>query len=184
MTSTSKPDFPLRPATFSEAQGLVPLPAQLALGEVSREFRALLWSAIYRYNERVRQPGRYLNSRWRAVLRDLHVEYLNQPADDFDDSEVIEHVKKPIFTFPYNSLFDLLQWLIRHPNFFPPLVEEIAPLFPYCRLAYRLDVTAQTIYPAATLEEGSAVSGALQALVGEPLGRVVNWVKRERRREG
>ena len=66
--------------TFSQAEGLEALPSPLALGELSKEVRSLIWRPIYldlkkhTYHSRSGYgPRPYLTNPWSEILYDFHV---------------------------------------------------------------------------------------------------------------
>src|ERR1700719_1719939 len=71
--------------TFEQAEGLAPLPQQLARTEVSQELRAVLWNYIHKELESTAERGAYshLGRPWKDVLRKVHVYRDHQPADEF-----------------------------------------------------------------------------------------------------
>lgn len=105
--------------TFAEAEGAVPLPSQLALGEVTEGLRARLWRALH-YQL---QDGRHYNSsnfddRWEKITSDIFVEHLERMADDYDSNFYTwEDILRPIFEHgSYIDIFGLLQAIMRHDH--------------------------------------------------------------------
>jgi hypothetical protein len=73
--------------TFTQAEGLEPIPEPLKLGELSREALGLLWREFHNsLNATARRP-KYVGSppalghRWLPILEDWHVEVLHLPTD-------------------------------------------------------------------------------------------------------
>jgi hypothetical protein len=74
--------------TFEQAEGIAPLPSQLRPGEISQEFRAILWAELVPRLEEWRHSSggySYLGGPWSFILRDAHVFRDHKPIDDFSD---------------------------------------------------------------------------------------------------
>ena len=108
--------------TFSQAEGLEPLPEPLKLRELSQETRSLLWATVYgelqHYSSR---RGSYsgpaaITGPWRHILFHWHIRKLHLPADEFDAtfSTISVQIKELILKAPYNEVFDFLQFVLRH----------------------------------------------------------------------
>ena len=156
--------------TFSQAEGLEPLPSPLDLGTLSREIRSRLWEVIYYTLESQKSTATYSGSTirgyWRTILRDKRVFYDHLAVDEFNDSfkHNVDELKSIIFSSPYNEVFDFLTFLLRHgrcPPQFPAIVRSILASG---RTAYTVIDDGPTIVPAATVEEGEALHRAFQAL--------------------
>ena len=66
---------------------------------------------------------------------------------------------------PFNKVFDLIQFVLRHPQCPPGFIGQMQRTFAECRLAYTIDIgPPPTILPAVTPEEGKAVVDALRTL--------------------
>ena len=62
-------------------------------------------------------------------------------------------------------MFDLIQFVLRHPRCPRGFIRDMKRTFAECRLAYTIDFgPPPTIIPAVTPEEGDAVVGALRTL--------------------
>lgn len=158
--------------TFAQAEGLEPLPSQLAVGEISSELRALLWSWVYK--SLAESVDYYSGSTkvirpWLGVLRDRHVRVKHKPFDEFK-FELDWHtddLKSAIFNGGYSEVIDLVQWLLRHNELRSVLsCDEAVKIFWDCRAAYRIfghdDVP--TIMPIASAEEAETVKRAFEDL--------------------
>lgn len=150
--------------TFAQAEGAEPLPQQLAIGEVSQELRAKLWSVIYasilHYRE-AEYGSWYLGSPWLEILRRKHVVRDFKMADEFDphfDSSIKE--LKAIFTRGnYVAVFDLVQWLLSQ-NDCPVRAPLIRSILASSRAAYRLLDDDKTIVPVSSDEEALTINRA------------------------
>ena len=72
--------------TFEQAEGLAPLPTQLARTEVSQELRAVLWKYIHEQIDKTAGSGGfgyYLGKPWDHILKEVHVYRELKLIDDF-----------------------------------------------------------------------------------------------------
>ena len=153
-----------RNVTFSQAQGYEALPGPLALGEISEEARIKLWDLLAR--TAWEPPLRLLrDSRWRPIFADMHLDFLNLPADEFNahnDKLYGEYRALILDRLPFNRVFDLFQMIMRHPKSPLTFTKDVAEIFVRCRLAYVVDIEKPaTILPAATKQEGEVIVEAI-----------------------
>ena len=152
--------------TFSQAEGLEPLPRQLALTEISQELRAKLWAIVHLSLENAREHssitgGSYFSKRWRDILWRMHVMRDHRMVDEFKN-DCHSHVKalKVVFaTGAYHEVFSLVQWLLQQPER-PIHADVVRRVLADTRAAYRLLDDGCTIVPVASEEEGQAVQKA------------------------
>jgi hypothetical protein len=156
--SDEKPPLPL---TFSQAQGLEPLPSPLALGEVSQTFRVDLWNWFL---DRVLVV--------QGLLGGLHTKFFRQPRDTFDLDAAKSDLRRGILgAWKYNHLFDVLQFVLRQNGCPPAWIIEAKDLFRSNLLAYDLLYIlpdGPTIVPNASPEEGEAIRQAFANLATGP----------------
>ena len=153
--------------SFSQSQGLQPLPQPLKLGELNGEARMDFWNAFYRVDQEHLIEWRPGDSIWLEVVQRAHSDYFREPLDEFSiDREVIYfRYRFYLLGKPYSAVFDLLLFLMRHPDCPETFKKDIEFAFTSNRLAYVLDVTDRaTIYPASTPEEGKAIIDAIRQL--------------------
>lgn len=152
--------------TFSQAEGLEPLPRQLALKEISQELRAALWAVIYDSmlggSERDEIWGTHTFGReWSSVLLRMHVYRDHLMVDTFvnEFEPGARRLKDTISRGVYHQVFSLVQWLLQQPErVVQP--ERIRNALKLSRAAYRLLDDGCTIVPVASEEEGQAVQKA------------------------
>ena len=105
---------------------------------------------------------------WKAVLWDLHVRLFNKPTDEFSSSSrsIDDQYKRLVLgKTTYNKVFDLIQFIMRHPDCPPGFTNGIKAVFEECSIAYVVDANGPpTIFPAATPEEGEAIRIAREDL--------------------
>jgi hypothetical protein len=84
-TENSDPIEQRKKLSFEQAEGLAPLPSQLARGAISQEFRAALWAALHSRLEYYRYSigeTSYVGDPWETILRDAHVYRDHLAIDD------------------------------------------------------------------------------------------------------
>lgn len=137
MVSDSMPYVP-----FSKRTGLEPIPPQLKLGEESGEPRRLLdyYISLEISREFDTYNGRGFTDKWRRVATDLHVMFFKQRIDKFDYNATgnAERLKAIIQRANIGELFDLIEFLVRHPGCSDELKRELADAFVRARAAYRV----------------------------------------------
>lgn len=129
--------------SFSERNGLVDIPPQLKLGEVSSELKRLFDYHIGSEVERVRRygpGGSYFDRAWRIVAMDLHVRFFKEPRSSFrdDPSALMKKIETFIARSEFNWLFDLIEFFVRHPGCSAQLKADLASAFIEARAAYRI----------------------------------------------
>ena len=161
-----------RNLTFSQAYGYEPLPAPLALEQLSEEARLELWNLLYSMTTQsssIELDGyHHIQGVWRGIFINLHHYLLSEPLDTFNDrSDLLHALYKDLILdgFEFNKVFDLLLRIMRHPNCPTRFTEEVAAIFQRCQLAYFVNTVGQpSIVPAATQREGEAIGESLQVL--------------------
>lgn len=171
-----------RNLTFRQAEGLDPLPAPLALGQISADARALIWLAVHTnlsIEAKREQPrgAHFLGSGWMAVMKWWWVRHDQRPIDEFDgfmDANVAI-LKSICYTWDISRLFDFLTAAIRMPSGPKDLSDNLAWAFNESRMAYRIE--DKTIWPAATIEEGETINRALADLSASEYGGARSHLK-------
>lgn len=157
--------------TFSQAEGLEPLPQPLVLGELSQEVRSLLWRDIYEDMFQTKETDpfiaeTYVGEPWLGVLYDMHVEVDHRPADKFGNafSGNVEKLRTLVMEGPWNEVFDFLQFAMRRRPSPNDLESKVCQAFETGRVAYTVIPDGPTIIPTATPEEGAAITEAFRLL--------------------
>ena len=157
--------------TFSQAEGLEPLPQPLALGELSQEVRSLLWREVYENLNVYRDHNQFtgidtLQGRWFKILYDKHVEVDHLPVDEFgSEFHGNAHILKSlIMEQEWNEVFDFLQFVMRHAGCPPGFFDGVCQALKAGRAAYTVIPDGPTIIPQATPEEGAAITEAFRLL--------------------
>ena len=161
--------------TFSQAHGYEEIPGPLKLEELPSGARTHIWNVFFVYLDASKRPEvRYpepdlwmIADVWEEILRAKHVWHDNLPLDEWsaDFTCVCRDLREDIETRPFYKVFDLLQFVLRHPECPSDFVSALKQVFSLCRLAYTIDEGwLPTIVPAVTAEEGNAVVESLKTL--------------------
>ena len=166
--------------SFSQAQGYEELPGPLRLEELPQEARTQIWNLFYSHIDRsttrdgldVFDGGPWVEGHWRKILKAKHCDLDHAPLDDWNPafSKVRRTLRSEIEKRPFNEVFDMVQFVLRHPVCPHEFITQMQRTFVACRLAYTIDIRRPpTILPAATPEEGNALIESLDALRGAGL---------------
>ena len=157
--------------TFSQAEGIDPLPQPAALGELSRQARVSLWDIIYgRLDEAAASPDwlhskAYIMEPWETILLHYHI-HLHKPADEFssDYEARTSEIKKLFLHDAYNHVFDFLQVVLRHPSTPHEFCDSVASVLKDCMCAYTVIEDGPTIVPISLPEQRKAIQDAFRVL--------------------
>ena len=111
--------------------------------------------------------GPWVGGNWKDILQTAHVEFYILPLDDWraDFWPVCKKLRKYIETQPFNKVFDLIQFVLRHRQCPRGFADQLKRTFEVCQLAYMIDTgPPPTILPAVTQAEGNSVVESLRAL--------------------
>jgi hypothetical protein len=127
--------------SFEQAEGIAPLPSQLAVGEISQEFRAVLWGEIHSHLELGRgwESGRsYLYGPWEIILRDAHIYRDHLPIDEFPTHfpKIVAKVKSVILDGSWSAVLGWLEFVLKHAACPDSLADMANSIMTRCRLAY------------------------------------------------
>ena len=157
--------------TFSQAHGYEDVPGPLKLEELPREARTHIWNVFYVHLdgslERWHSGGPRISGLWEEILRQKHLFQDHLPVDEWsvEFGPIHQKLRNDIETMPFNKVFDLIQFVFRHPECPAGFVTTMQRTFEMCHLAYRIDEDdPPTIVPAVTSEEGSTIIESLRTL--------------------
>ena len=158
--------------TFSQAEGIDPLPQPSALGELSQEARVFLWDIIYRgfVISTVNRSSGHLTKPWKTILSHYHTILLHQPTDEFSSyfRDQAREIKALFMDGDYNRVFDFLQFVLRHELEPPGFRSAVASVLEYCMCAYMVVEDGPTIIPIALPEQRESIQKAFQVLRSGP----------------
>lgn len=163
--------------TFSQAEGIEPLPQPLRLGEVSHDLRFKVWKVFqeymkqgYRWREQNWTEYEWIDGQWKSLIRDIWVYSGERPQSYSNDWSFNENVVSDIlFDTEWNKFFDFLLFVMRHEQCPESLVAEIGQAFVDSQAAYEVIDEGPVILPRTTPEEGNAVRNVLKTLEHDQL---------------
>ena len=162
--------------TFSQAEGIDPLPQVEVLGELPKSARNRLWGIIYNSFcksgkgwdgvEKIGDP-------WLTTLYRYHVLYLQNPPDEFDQSFQLHchRIKELILNSEYNRVIDFLEYVLRSPSSaLRGLRRNIGLVLEECMCAYTIieDRDGPSIIPTSLPEQRKSIEEAFESLAAEP----------------
>ena len=163
--------------TFSQAEGIDPLPQPAALGELPQKARLYLWNLTYLHLSDSTEElaagfsGGILNEPWMTIMRDYHTSCL-RPMDEFDCIAVahLGPLKDLFLNSPYNRIFDFLQITLRHVPEPPEFRDVVESVLSGCMCAYTIagHEATTTIVPIALPEQRESIKKAFQMLKSGP----------------
>ena len=159
-----------RELTFSQAQGYQALPGPLKLEQLLPAARTHIWNVVYfsmTQHGRDHDNSRYVSGPWQKILMTKHLWHDNRPVDDWNSSFAHHQqaMRTSIENLSFNHVFDLIQFILRHPDCPADTISAMKDIFATTRLAYTIDETKPpTIVPAVTDAEGQAIVKSIQAL--------------------
>jgi len=102
-----------------------------------------------------------------VISRDVHLHFFVRPLDQWSNERdsVAHQFQHVIMTQPFNFVFDLIQFIMRHSKCHPFLIDDMKKAFADSGLAYAIDDSGPpTIVPIATDAEGKSILSSLQEL--------------------
>ena len=141
--NTQKPD-PLeqrKKLSFEQAEGIAPMPSQLARGDISQEFRAVLWDELHArldYCKHTYGGTSFLEGPWETVLKNAHVFRDHKPIDDFSNRyhDLIGEVKEVVLRGAWSEVLGWLEFVLKHPSCPDDLAAAVDGIMKYSHLAY------------------------------------------------
>ena len=181
--------------TFSQAQRYEEIPGPLKLEELPKEARIQIWNvfveSLDQSIDRDLMGYPHLINPWRNIMTAVHGHYFGLPLDKwsmrlqqnnyqfrqtrFDDTprggegQYISYVASELNSYiekqTFNKVFDLIQFVMRHPECPAEFINTMQRAFAFSRLAYVIDKSSlPTVLPAVTCEEGVALLKSLDTL--------------------
>ncbi|MDP6269842.1 MAG: hypothetical protein QF398_05580 [Alphaproteobacteria bacterium] len=119
---SDRDDFDPKELTFSEREGIDPLPERLKLGELPQKSRALLWNVIYQIFERNRYHPKFGGesligqSAFLELVKRFHVRYFGNPVDEFRNyfDQIIPEHKAVILGPDYHEVLNYIEYFIQN----------------------------------------------------------------------
>lgn len=142
--TTDDPYAERKKLTFAQAEGLEPLPTQLALRQISQQFRAALWwdlkGIFEQHRERSSYGHEYLERPWAIILQDAHVYHHHHLLEEFpeDYHDVVRRAQNLIAQGSWSDVLGWLEYVLKHPACPSGFASQVDSIMSDCRLAYRV----------------------------------------------
>ena len=182
-----RPHLDPRKLSFSQAQGYEKIPGPLKLGELPQEARTKIGNLFYKHvsacmsKDRVDREtpmeslgvfdytivGPWIGNPWKKIMRAKHVDFDGKPDEAWgsDFKIICSELRDDITNLPFNKVFDMIHFVLRHPECPDGFCTAMKETFLDCRLAYVVDTEPPaTIFPAATREEGDSIVESILVL--------------------
>ncbi|MGR3549331.1 hypothetical protein [Pseudooceanicola sp.] len=159
--------------SFTQRNGLEPIPTQLKLGVVSNEFRRLIDFYVGLEIDRVIRSGyngAYFIGPWLRIAQNLHVEFFERSFATFENrpSNLRSDLATIVSSSTFGKLFNLVEFLLHQDGCSAQLKSDLGKAFTKARLAYRVIdwhvVAVGTDQQASAFEQ--AIRDASDARVG------------------
>lgn len=160
--------------TFSQAEGIDPIPSPLALQELPIEVRNLLWSYIYESVKNETKSDMWDNllvvGSWRGILYDFHVNFLYKAADEFSNAfaDQTREIKKLFQEAPYNRVLDFIEFVLRHDAAPHKFLDVIQSILKKHQCAYMVVNEGPSIIPIAIPEQRESIGRSFKVLASGP----------------
>lgn len=157
---------PAKNLTFSQRNGLSPVPPQLKLGEVSKELRNRLHYPLaldFQKHTMTNYTSSWIEDWWEDLLRD-HFVLVQGNNVNLWDSKAYGNEKRleaMLMTSSLGGLFDFVEFILQHPRTPPAINLAIQRAFIESRAAYRV-FDGKTIGAVGTAEQAAAIERGVQ----------------------
>ena len=160
------------PHSFSQAQGYEEIPAPLRLKGLPREARTQIWNLFFAHISRSKNTVvpvwlDEIAGPWHEILKAKHCDFDHAPLDEWtpEFSKVERSLREDIERRPFNKVFDLIEFVLRHALCPPTFIKQMQDTFTACGLAYTIDTKRPpAILPTATPQERDTILESLEAL--------------------
>ena len=110
--------------SFSQAQGYEEIPGPLKLEELPKEARTRIWNLFFAHLSKSMSAdtmglgGPWIGRPWEQVFQATHTQFDILSLDDWssDFRPFCKKFRKRIESQPFNKVFDLIQFVLRHPQ--------------------------------------------------------------------
>lgn len=153
--------------TFSQRNGISPVPPQLGLGVLSAELRNRLHYVVdssFEDSVGYGTMSAYLEDPWRRILQDTHVKFLGKNISHYDGDVSLQRsiIERIFMKGEIGTIFDCIEFLIQHRMCPDGMVADLADALVETRSAYRI-MDERTVSAVGTALEGETISKAVAA---------------------
>lgn len=156
--------------TFSQREGKAPLPEPMRLEHVSKDFRNLVWLAIYKIirEESVHDSSYRNGASMLDIVPDYIVRALSDPHDHINDkpSKHQKFLQEIILREGYDKVVTLVEFILRHNLCPKQLQKDLKNAFKEVPIAYTVQTVngLPTIVPRSSEESGAATQQAIETI--------------------
>lgn len=164
--------------TFSQTHGYESLPELLRLEELPQKARIHIINTLtqlveshWRWNNNTHH--RELVAPLLTISRDVYMDHYGRQLARWTPELALFHslVEATVMHDKFHKVFDLVQYILRHPYCPGTLIVGMKTAFANGRIAYSIDDSGPpTIIPMVTPQEGNAISSSLKQLADAGLG--------------
>tara|TARA_B100000614_G_C14370457_1_gene421132 strand:+ start:100 stop:732 length:633 start_codon:yes stop_codon:yes gene_type:complete len=133
--------------------------------------------------------GVFFRQTWEKVTRDIWVRFLKQPIESYNDdvSKWKATLRRVVFKAQFAKVFDLVEFLVKHPQCSDTLKSDLKQAFVDARAAYRVmddgqicaignDQQAEAFLNAIDAADENQATGAKQHLINAGVAlRIGDW---------
>lgn len=151
--------------TFSQRNGLSPVPPQLGLGVLSAELRNRLHYVVdSSFDDSVGYGtmSAYLEDPWKRILQDTHVKFFGKNISQYESDAHIQRsiIQRIFMSGDVSTVFDYVEFLIQHRMCPDGMAADLADALAETRSAYRI-MDERTVSAVGTALEGETISEAV-----------------------
>ena len=155
--------------TFSQREGLTPLPEPMRLEHVSDDFRNLVWLAVDNaIGQEELSIGHKGNANIRHIVLDYTVRVFHWSHDSITHSPSVHrrHLRGIILQQNYDRVLTLVEFILRHNLCPQQLQNDLENAFKEVSLAYTVQTIngLPTIVPRSSEESGAATQQAIETI--------------------
>lgn len=153
--------------TFAQAEGVQPLPKQLALRTISNELSATVWAIVHISLEKSTDyPSMggyaYFSDPWKTILNRWWITVLHQNLDEMPHAESMHAlVKSELTSRNYVKVLGFIEYVVRQRECPRDFETAISRVLEQCMAPYR--IVDKTVMPFSSDQEAAAVLDAIAA---------------------
>ncbi len=172
-----KPSEEKRRLTFSQREGLAPLPGIIRLGYVSKDFRHIVWLVVDTAirHEAIDDDRYYKDASISMIIRSYFFMVHQWPHDQIQHTPIRHrgYLRDIILEGKYHELLTLVEFMVSHKHCSAMLRQVLEDAFRKGRLAYAIQEIGgkPTVIPRVSEEYGRATQKAIETIAEKaPLG--------------
>jgi AbiJ N-terminal domain 4 len=146
--------------SFAQAEGLAPLPSQLARTVMSKELRAKLWAYVHSVIAPAYFDVYHRNTGpWYEIFKDLHTDHFHYRIDKLSLQGIVGKVGDLFEKGEYHQVYGWLEFVLKHPRCPRGFADRIQGILEQCRAPYRVE--DGVIWSISSPEEEATIRKAI-----------------------